>query len=300
MEPSLPTAEPGLDARVARELLLPGVLDTGELPDARKQPERELPDWASAHRPSASVSIAFEGLQIAVQSSDIELLQQLASAFGGNTPDVPRNVIAQFQLQATGDRYEIILDHAVCAEAATREELAARLRERVVELLGCARPGYAWLRGAALTRAGHALVLASKVDTDALVGALEPHGFERLDTGIVPIRMADVTVVPFGSSTRPEGAGERLRRKPTPLAGIAVATPQLQARDRLTAPGPAVAVTELIRCSVDFSFDRDRAVERLCRICEEHPVAQLAFSREDRAAELIATWSAHALDTSVA
>jgi hypothetical protein len=280
--------------------LLASVLDTGLLPRTREQPEREAPDWAGAHRPSASFSIGFEGLQVAVQSSDPGLLQQLAPVFGYDNDDIRRNVIAQFKLRPVGDRYEIMLDGAVCAEAATREELTMRLREQVVELLGRVRPGYAWLRGATLARNGRALMLASNADTDVLVRALEPYGFERLEAGIVPTRMADLTVIPFGSSARPEGAGERLRRSPTPLAGIAVATPQLQARDTLTASGPALAVTELIRCSAEFSFDRDRAVERLCRLCEARPVVQLRFSREDRAAELIATWSARALDAGAA
>ena len=113
---------------------------------------------------------------------------------------------------------------------------------------------------------------------DSVVDALEADGWDVLERGVIAIRVHDRVVLPFGASTRPEGAA-RSRRLPTPLADLVVATQRLHARDLIAPLSPAVAVATLIETSLDYRTDPDRAVERLCRLVEQRPVAQLSFSR---------------------
>lgn len=86
----------------------------------------------------------------------------------------------------------------------------------------------------------------------------------------------------------------KMKAQPTlrpPRARTGHGKQPLQARDLIAPLSPAVAVAALIETSLDYRADPDRAVERLCRLVEQKPVAQLSFSRAQQAARLLSRWA---------
>ncbi len=104
--------------------------------------------------------------------------------------------------------------------------------------------------------------------------------------GSIAIRANDLAVLPLGLTTWPLGAKGEPRRVPTRLTHLVVAERRVHTPDAIAPLGPAAAVTALMRASLDFEVDHDKAVERLCRLVEHQPVAHLSFSRAEQAARL--------------
>jgi hypothetical protein len=272
--------------------LLTDVLDSGQLTLQHREPLAVTQYVNHRDVSSHAVFVQFENVQVGIRASDPVLLSQLAPSFYAESRDTGSNVIADFWLHSREDGYEITLDEKTVDHAADLAELRGRLRHQLIRILDQARPRFSWLRGAALVREGCAMVLAADNDanSDSLITALAGLGWDQLETESAAIRVADLKVAPLGASSQPEGAGTRFIRSPTPLGAIIVATETLHTRDTLAQAGPAAAVAELVRYSLDLPFNRNRAVERLCRICEQRPIAHVLFSRSEHAAELISGW----------
>ena len=138
-------------------------------------------------------------------------------------------------------------------------------------------------------RADRAVLLVGDLGrgADWLPDALCSNGWELLWDDVVPVRVEDCTVTPFGRSTWPKGASLRIDRSPCYLSGLIATENRLHQRDSLVPLSPSVGVAELIGKSVDFRFDRERAIERLCRLVEKRRVGLLTFSSAERAVDVI-------------
>ncbi len=269
-----------------------------EWPESFLQPDT-LTGGAPARPPVADTGIAsgaavsvvyltFENLQIAVRCRDADLLHHIGARFGARPGKPSGNVIADLEVVSARGRHSVFRNGERVGEATGAIELGELIKVLVVPVLTSARRRHSWLRGAGFARAGRAMVVAGDLgsDDDSLVEALQAGGWDLLERGVIAIRAQDLVVLPFGA----EGAASS-RRHPALLATLVVASQRLHARDLIAPLSPAVAVAALIETSLDYRADRDRAVERLCRLVERQPVAQLSFSRAMPAARLLARWA---------
>jgi hypothetical protein len=237
--------------------------------------------------------LTFDNLQIAIRSRNADQLHRVGPTFGARPGDLPGNVIAELELASTAGTHVVLQNGQPVGQTDDEAQLGDLVKRLVVPVLARARQRHAWLRGAAFARAGRALVIAGSLGNgdDSLVEAMRSADWDLLEEAVVAIRIQDQIVLPFGGSERPEGAVGHRRPMPTPLVSLVVATQQLYGRNALAPLSPAVAVAELIITSLDFPVDRDRAVDRLCRLVEHRPVAKLQFSRPEAAARLLSGWA---------
>ena len=277
--------------------LLPEVLETGALvkdADAKPASMAARPSAPSlAAKDEAVVYVGFEDLQVAVWSKEAALLKQLAVQLGADATTQARNVIANLDVgqDATCSIVQRGSDQRMtCGE----KELPQVLKRYIARIYARARHNYTWLAAAAFVKGGRGLVIAGEIadPSHALLRAIEAQGFRLIDRSIIAIRADDLVAVPLCARSQPEGAaGPGRFAAPLERLVIAKRTP-LYARDTRIAPmSPAEAVAALIRASIDFRIDRDRAVNHLCRLVEKRPAAQLRFSQPDEAARIVARFS---------
>ncbi len=238
-----------------------------------------------------SVYLTFENLQIAIRSRTPHVLSRVGASFDGGPGQLPCNVITEFEIVSGTTNHVVVHDGKHLGEVADAAQLGGLVKRLAVPILTRARPRHAWLHGAAFTRAGEALVIVGDLaDGDDSIGsAMQSAGWDLLESDVVGIRVQDNLVLPFGAEDSSAGDGGR-RPTPTPLASIVIAVQQLCGRTALVSLSPAAAVAELITASLDFQIDRNRAVERLCRVAERRPAAQLRFSDAQEAVRLLSDW----------
>ena len=275
--------------------LLPEVVATGALVMKPAASDGVVPPYATGSTLRPVLHVTFENLQVAVWSKDAAMLKRLAPDLGAHPDTEARNVIANFDISATAA--------AVCIEQRGETEktrcdpalLPATLKHLIGMVFAQARHKYAWLAAAAFAKAGRGLLIAGDIRDphDSLERALETHGWELLDAGLLAIRVDDLMIVPLGARARPEGAAARAGRVVTPLESLVVARKAaLHVRDTSIAPlSPAAAVAALIGASLDFHVDQNRAVSSLCRVIEQRPAAEVEFGRPQEAAKIISRWT---------
>jgi hypothetical protein len=252
--------------------------------------------WARDRTVAAApfvVYLTFENLQIAVRGRDAERLHRVGLTFGARPGTPPSNVIADFEIVSAAGSHSVVQNGQRVGVVNDDAKLGQLLKELTVPVFTHARRQHSWLRGAVFARAGRALVIAgdaANID-DSFVEAMQAAAWDLLEDGVAAIRIRDLVVLPFGVSTRREGAVSDSRSVPTSLANLVVATRRLHARDAIAPLSPAAAVVELIERSLDFRVDGDRAVERLCRLVERQQVVDLSFSRAEQAVRLLSDWA---------
>ena len=217
------------------------------------------------------VPIAFEGLQVVLHTHDPRVAETLRTDFGALLADDMANVVADLEIETSGSRHFFKLN-GKSGEDVPDDQLVTGIKRQLVPVFNHARRYHVWLQGVAVRRDERAFVIAGDFRPEMFVGS----GWELLVDDVVPIRVKDNLVLPFGSTTGP-----------TPLEGLIVATQRVKTRTWIGPLGPAVAVAQLITASLDFHCDRNRAIERLCRLVEGQPVAQLSFSDAESAVAAI-------------
>jgi hypothetical protein len=226
------------------------------------------------------IVVSFDGLQIAVRSTDTALLQRLAPMIRARYASESTNVIANLEIVRTGASNWRI-DRRCRTEGVECDEvrLAEVLRGEIVTIFARARHRYAWLSAKAFVRSGRGLVIAGEVAEDHLRRALESEGWGVLDGAMFAVSVDDLTIVP-------------LTEQRAPLAGLVVANkPPPHARDTIFAASPAATVAALIGACLAIDVNRHRAIEYLCRIVERLPIARLDWSRPRDAARLVTQWA---------
>ncbi len=236
---------------------------------------------------SSEILVEFEGLGIQLSCHVPRITTRLCEAFGvraGN--DKARNVISRMRIDEQDKEFALETDGREVVGAKSFEALAREIKREIVTVLALARRRHVWLNGFSFLRSGRAVVIVGDLGSEAdwLPDGMCGHGWELLWDDVVPIRVDDLTVTPFGRSTWPKGAALRIDRHPYPLAGLIVANRQLHRRDEISVLSPSVGVAELIGACVDFPIDRIRAVERLCSLVEKRSVGLLSYSESQRGA----------------
>ncbi len=287
VEPLQPAHLRPLDARMAGEL--PDCRGSGDRETRRCRPRPGRPLLQVRPRRS-SVEVEFEGLSINLECEVPRLTTRLAESFGVRAGSSPaRNVIAELEISERDESYTLSRNGQEIARGDSYEELARNIKHEIVDILAIARRRHVWLRGFSFLRCGRALVLIGDLGPadDWLPDAMCSNGWELLWDDVVPIRLDDLSVTPFGRSTWPRGAALRVDRSPYPLAGLVIVNRQIHRRDDLSILSPSVGVAELIANCIDFSCDRSRAVERLCRLVEKRSIGMLTYSDADRGAQAL-------------
>jgi len=275
--------------------LLPEVLQTGSLVK-----EKETVTYPTSHESSGFIKepvlyVGFENLQVAIRCEDGALFKRLGTELGADPATRARNVIAHFDI-TQGASYGITQRGHAKGTFCDKNELPIELKRQIATLLAGVRHNYSWLTSAAFAKDGRGLVIAGDVDdaNDQFVCLLEARGWRSIDRKLVAIRADDLMVIPFGAQTQGEASAPQVRFA-VPLDRLVIAKKApLYARDtRILPMSPAHGVAALVGLSLDFSVERDRAVEKLCRLIEQRPAALLHCSRPDEAAEVISRF-AHA------
>lgn len=273
--------------------LTPEALATGKLA-TKKQAHPGISSLPDANAGSDSViQVAFESLQITVRSENAVLLQSIAPSLGA-TPGTPaRNVITDLSIIADENGYRIQSNGLAPGRTLSESEVAQALRQEIVELFSAARKGFTWLVCSAYGRNGQGLVITGNMggSEGSLALALGGKGWDLLDSGMVAIRHADSMIVPLGARTIPEGASAQTGRVCTPLAGFLFTDRvPLHGTDRIVAMSPATAVATLIPQAQGFKSDRIGTVEKLCKLAEDRPAAQLSWNNSRQAVALTEQW----------
>ena len=275
--------------------LTPEVVATGALVTKPVGRGDVLPLYTATSAQQTVIYVTFENLQVAVWSNDAAILQRVAPEFGAQPHTQASNVIANFDISITAAGF--------CLEQRGRSEktfcdkaqLSVLLKREIAMIFAVARHHYAWLSAAAFAKAGRGLVIVGDAGdpNDSLLLALQKNGWGLLDGGLFAIRAKDLMILPLGARAQPEGAAAQAGRIPTSFSSLVVSAraPLYNARDAaIDSMSPAAAVAALIAASLDFNVERNRAVNLLCRLVEQRPVAQLHWSRPPDAAQLLSRW----------
>lgn len=280
-------------------LLLPDVIATGALPTAAGAPElvpRALVTPAAAAAPLPVAYVGFENLQVAVSCRDAALMRRLVPHLGVAQDTAARNVIATFQVSATGTTCHLQRQGSPEVVTCTVDQLPAALKRQIATIFATARHQYAWLAAAAFVKGGRGLLIVGKMSDSpqAFRRLMELGGWVSLAADVCAVRVDDLMLVPLGAQSP---AATQDGRRPTSLDRLVVARPApVHTRETSLVPcAAAAAVAALIGASVDFHVDRNRAVNWLCRIVEQRPVMQAHLDRPREAALKISRWAdAHA------
>ena len=266
--------------------LTPEVLETGKRNTAAIA---RTPPILQIQSECSQVEVTFEGLSVILRCRVPCLTTRLGESFGSRPNAAAENVIDEFEIDERDGLYRVLRAGNEVVTAGNYEELARMLKLQVAPLFVDARRRHVWLEGFSFCRAARAVVLVGDLGTenDWLPDALCCNGWELLWDDVVPIRIEDCTVTPFGRSTWPRGAALRIDRASYPLSGLIVTEYRLHQRDRLVPLSPSVGVAELIGKCIDFRSDRERAVQRLCRLVEKKRVGMLSFSSAERAVDVL-------------
>jgi hypothetical protein len=242
-----------------------------------------------ARNARSEVPVVFDGLSVTLHVNGSRLITRLGESFGTRPGSSAENVIAELEVGERGERFYLAQNGVEILQAATFEEIAKAVKHHIVPTFVRARRRHVWLEGFSFLRAGHAVLLVGDLGrgADWLPDALCSSGWELLWDDLVPVRVADCTVTPFGRSTWPKGAALRIDRVEYPLGGLIAVENKPHQRDDLTPLSPSVGVAELIGKCIDFRIDRDRATKRLCELVEKRRVGMLTFSTAERGAEAI-------------
>ena len=283
------------------------VLTSGALPGrSSRPPARYLADVGAAATAAGQVGqsriyLPFEGVHVAIQPGSARLALELVEGFALHNAPTATNVFAELEVThtPTGDdatesaadgSLTLLVNGHPAVEATTDKEMLRAIKRQLVHLLNFARPRHAWLEATAFDRDGQALVVVGDLgyEDDHLPDALCSSHWDLLWDDVLPIHPTEQRVLPFGRTSWPKGARARTTSEPVPLGAIVLASRRLKTRDTIARLSPSVAVAELLAYSLDFRHDRKRAVERLCRLVENHAVYQLSFSSAERAVGLLA------------
>lgn len=275
--------------------LTPATFATGALAAKPSGGADVLTSYTAASTQQAVIHVTFENLQVAVWSDDALMLQRLAPEFGANLHTQARNVIANLEISITAAGCWIEQRGRPARASCDKAQLSVLLKQRIGMIFAMARHQYAWLGAAAFAKAGRGLVIAGDTGgpNGSLLLILQKNGWELLDGGLLAVRVDDLMIVPLGARTQPEGAAAHSGRVPTSFTRLVVmARAPLHTRNAAIIPmSPATAVAALIGASLDFQIDQHRAVNLLCRLVEQRPIAQFQWNRPREAAQLLSNWA---------
>jgi hypothetical protein len=229
----------------------------------------------------------FEGLRVRFKSTVPSLVFKLSEMFYKGDRDQAGSVFAEFEITQDDGRYDVSVRGGSCGVADDLKEVPDILIKSLAQMLTNARKFHAWLNGMVFKKNGRVVVYAGDLGgtDDSVADALCSSGWEMLADKAIPIRAKSCELVPFARCSWPKGAATRLDQSDEQITAFVYATQNLHERDSVMKLSPGVGAAELIRESIDFQFDRELAVKRLCKLVEQVPVFGLSFSRSENVPE---------------
>ena len=257
--------------------LTESVLETGLLAD--HAPIARLTATERAGRTEARLE--FEGLTVKIRSSVPGVAFRLSEMLHQGDRAASGSVVAEIDISERDGRLRISVSGRESCDVATADEVPFAVVGQLAQFFTHARRLHSWLGGMVFRRDGHSIVFVGDQGTtrDPIADQLCSSGWEMLADTAIPIRTKTREAVPFARCTWPKGAAARIEQVATEVTAIVYARHHLHGRDVVKRLSPAAAVAELLRSSIDFEYDRDRAVKRLCQIVEQVPVFHLSFSQ---------------------
>lgn len=256
--------------------LTKAVLETGAL--SSKTTREESEPVRSARRTEARLQ--FENLGVSIRSNFPGLAFKLSEVLYQGDRD-NRSNIANLEIRQQDEIFSLLANGRAVGEPTSQAALMGELIRYLVPLLIRARPKHAWLRGILFRKGGNALVYTGQLGSpgDTVADALCTSGWEFLGDEVIPVRADSLEAIPFTRLGWPKGAAARLNWHQTRLVAIVYGQNRLHSPARIQSLPPSVAAAEIMQHSIDFIFDRKRAIERLCRIAEQLPMYAVSFDR---------------------
>ncbi len=260
-------------------------LDTGELEYRGVAESVDVP--VNVNRTEAI--IPFEGLCVRVKSAIPGLAFRLTEVFHSGNPAAEGNVVAEYEIKEHEGTFLLFMNGEEIDRAGSLKSVPERLARQMVPLLSGARRLHSWLSGMVFQQAGRTVLYTGDMGSadDHIADALCSAGWELIADVAIPIRAKSAEIVPFSRCAWPKGAASRVQHSVTPVTAVVHASQHLHAREHVVELSPSVGVAELICESFDFRFDRERAVERLCKIVERLQVFELTFSSAARVPDVL-------------
>ncbi|MEM1110356.1 MAG: O-fucosyltransferase family protein [Pseudomonadota bacterium] len=258
--------------------LLPDILASGILPS----PQRLDPAASGGSLPVQAAQVLFEGLRFRISSRVAGIANRLQELLYDSRADDGGSVVEEIEISGYRGAFSVIARGEVIATVKEESELPAAILDHVVRQLSANRKNFSWFDGMALKSGNTVLLILgdwTAEDLDiSMAEAMCSKGWQLLGDTAVPIRMNDLSVVPFSRC----GGGEQQRPLDNfdspALSAIVYSSRQLHNRSALFSLSPSAAVAEMTGASRDFPLDRKATIKRLCKLAEQLPAYQLCFS----------------------
>jgi len=257
--------------------LTDSVLETGVLASNDSRPITTPADQARR----TEARLQFEGLGVNVRSTIPGLAFKLSEVLHQGARNSKTNSIANLEITLHDENYQLIANGSEVGEAPSRKLIMGELIRYLVPLLCDARRYHVWLRGMLFRKGGNAIIYTGDLGSrdDVIADAMCTSGWEFLADEVIPVRVASLEAVPFVRLAWPKGAAARLEWQQARLTAIVHGQQRLHTQASLVGLPPSVSAAELMQQSIDFQFDRKRAVERLCKVATQVPMFALSFGQ---------------------
>ncbi|MDZ4731709.1 MAG: O-fucosyltransferase family protein [Xanthomonadales bacterium] len=254
------------------------VLETGSLAHhAALRPVTTTADQAMR----TEARLQFEGLGVRVRSTVPGLAFKLAEVLHQGARNGKSSSIANLEISLQDEKYLLIANGDRVGEASTQNKIIGELIRYLVPLMCNARRSHVWLRGMLFQKGENAFVYTGDLGSsdDAIADALCTSGWEFLADEVIPVRVDSCEAVPFTRLAWPKGAAARLEWQTAKLVAVVHGQRRLHSRASLAGLPPSVTAAELMQQSIDFQFDRKRAIERVCKVAAQVPMYALSFGQ---------------------
>jgi hypothetical protein len=267
--------------------LTAAVLETGALPGKSASAESgEVRQSRQARRTEARLQ--FENLGVSLHSKVPGLAFKLTEVlYPGEREN--RSNIASLEIQQSDETFVLLANGSEVGKAKSQQALMGELIRYLVPLLVRARPNHAWLRGMLFRKGGNAVVYTGELGAadDTVADALCTSGWEFLGDEVIPVRANSLEAIPFTRLGWPKGAAARLQWQQARVVAMVHGQNRLHTSASIHSLPPSIAAAEFMQQSIDFIFDRKRAIDRLCRMAEQIPMYALSFNRAEAVPALL-------------
>jgi len=187
--------------------------------------------------------------------------------------------IANLVIEQRDEAFVLVANGSEVGKASSQKAIMGELIRYLVPVLCNARRYHVWLRGMLFRKGGQAMVYTGHLGhpDHTVADALCTSGWDFLGDEVIPVRVASLEAIPFTRLAWPKGSAARLQWREAKLTAIVHGQLRLHAHASLHGLAPSIAAAEIMQQSIDFQFDRKRAVERLCTVAAQIPMYALSF-----------------------
>ena len=223
--------------------------------------------------------LQFEGLGVSLRTSAPGLGLKLTEVLHQGERDARSSNISNVEIELLDEAFVLTANGNEVGKAKTQKALLGELIRYLVPLLASARRHHVWLRGMLFRKGGQSVVYTGHFghSEHTIADALCTSGWEFLGDEVIPVRVASLEAIPFARLAWPKGAATRLHWQQAKISAIVHGQHRLHVHASLHGLPPSIAAAEIMQQSIDFQFDRKRAIERLCTVAAQVPMYALSF-----------------------